>query len=110
MARTVDPLVYDSYAFVQDVNRQKLPVDQKDFTVGEYESTKNFITELSKYQTQLLSTGEVTLETGEKASIDNIGGAMAINLSLQALDDRRQATSGLAKAGLKNENKMWTLQ
>ncbi len=102
--------VYDSFAFTQDVNSRKVPVDQKDFTVGKYESTENFLKELSRYQNQLLKNGTITLETGQVASLDNVGGALAIQFSLSSLDDRRNATGGLADTGLKNENKMWTLQ
>lgn len=102
-----------SWGFVQTqkANRAKIPANSLDYATGDYVAQKSFIETLGEYQTSLLTTGMVTLKTGQQVSVDTIGGATALQFLLQDAETTRDAQSGAAKAGLKNnDNKLWTLQ
>jgi hypothetical protein len=95
-----------SRVYIELVNNQKINVIY-DFAYGEYISTKDFFDELSQVQTDLINTGEVVLSTGLTADADSLGGLMAINIYMEALDSQRQSMSGLAKLGLNVEKQLW---
>jgi hypothetical protein len=82
-----------------------------DYAYGEYLATNTFFRELSRVQSQLINNpeGEVDIGTGTKVSMETVGGALALNIFMETLDTKKEAMSGLAKLGLKNENKLWTL-
>jgi hypothetical protein len=95
-----------SRTYIELVNNQKVNVIY-DFAYGEYISTKEFFEELSQVQTDLLTTGEVVLATGQTADSQSPGGLMAINLYMESLDYQSQSMSGLAKLGLNVEKQLW---
>lgn len=99
------------YIQTQNANRAKIPPTKLDYALGDVTAQRSFIETLSKYQKEILETGYVTLATGQKVSIDTIGGATALQFLLQDAESTRDAASGASKAGLKNnDNKLWTLQ
>jgi len=81
-----------------------------DFAYGEYLAQQNFFDELSRVQTQLIHNGSVTLNTGETVDLNTLGGTMGLQIYMETLDSTKESMSGLAKLGLKNENKLWTMQ
>ena len=81
-----------------------------DFAYGEYLAQQNFFDELSRVQSQLINNGEVELNTGEKIDLNTLGGTMALQIYMETLDSTKESMSGLSKLGLKNENKLWTMQ
>ncbi|MFT5170434.1 MAG: hypothetical protein ACI9BD_000201 [Candidatus Marinamargulisbacteria bacterium] len=78
-----------------------------DFTYGEYLAQRTFFDELSRVQSDLVSKGEVTLNTGQTAKLDSVGGMLAIQIYMETLESSRQTMSGLAKLGMNIENKIW---
>ena len=81
-----------------------------DFIYGEYRAYRDFIDELNRVQNGLLNDGSITLTTGQKASMDDLGGIMAIQIYMDTLESSRQTMSGLSRMGIKAENKLWQLQ
>ena len=99
------------FVSTQIVNRSRIPATSLDYATGDYTAQKSFIKTLGEYQTSMLTTGTVTLKSGQEVSVDSIGGATALQFLLQDAETTRDAQSGAAKAGLKNnDNKLWTLQ
>ncbi len=81
-----------------------------DFAFGDYLATETFFSELSRIQAGLINKGEVELSTGNVAKLDEAGGLLALQIHMEGLNAAKDAMQGLAKLGLKNENKLWTLQ
>jgi len=98
-----------SRVHVEIVNRSKIQ-SIYDFAFGDYRAQKNFFDELSRIQSELVTNGKVTLETGQVASLESTGGLLAINIYTETVESTKEAMSGLSKLGLKNENKLWQLQ
>lgn len=96
-------------AQIQLINSKKIRAIY-DFAYGEYLAQANFFSEFSRVQSELINTGTVTLDTGTKADLNTLGGTMGLNIYMETLDSTKEAMSGLAKLGLKNENKLWTMQ
>ena len=63
-----------------------------------------------QYINTLINKGEVELSTGNVAKLDEAGGLLALQIHMEGLNAAKDAMQGLAKLGLKNENKLWTLQ
>ena len=81
-----------------------------DFAYGEYVALNRFFSELSRVQDDLISiAGVVKIPTGQVLDIKSVGGSLALSLYMETLDTAKETTTGLAKLGLKNENKLWTL-
>jgi 2-oxo-4-hydroxy-4-carboxy--5-ureidoimidazoline (OHCU) decarboxylase len=78
-----------------------------DFAFGVYIAQSTFFEELSRIQSELVTDGKVTLRSGVVASLEDIGGNLAISLEMEALDTAEQAMTGLGKLGMKIENKIW---
>jgi len=93
---------------VEFVNRNKVR-HIFDFAFGEFRANKDFFDELSRVQSQIIENNVVVLNTGQKADLNTIGGALALSLYTETLESMKEAMVGLAKLGLKNENKLWTL-
>lgn len=81
-----------------------------DFAYGQYVALRNFFDQLSDIQASLVQGDVVNLGTGQQADISTVGGALAIQIYMETLESAKESTVGLAKLGLKNENKLWTLQ
>ena len=101
-------ILYDR-AQVELINNNKVRAIY-DFAYGEYLAQQNFFDELSRVQSQLMNNGEVTLNTGKKIDLNTLGGNMALQIYMETLDSTKESMSGLSKLGLKNENKLWTMQ
>jgi hypothetical protein len=95
-----------SRVFIEQVNNQKVHV-LYDFAYGEYVATDNFFEKLTEIQSDMLTTGEVTLDTGITVDTSSPGGLLAIQFYMETLDARYQSMTGLAKLGLKVENQLW---
>ena len=95
--------------FVDQVNNNKIN-HVYDFAYGDYIANQSFLDELSRIQSGLLLSGEVELSTGLVATMDSAGGLLALQLHMESLNAAKDAMVGLAKLGLKNEIKLWTLQ
>ena len=65
--------------------------------------------ELSRIQTSLINDGKVKLTDGSVANLETAGGALALQIFMETIETRKETMSGLAKLGLKNENKLWTM-
>jgi hypothetical protein len=91
------------------VNRNKISTIY-DFPYGSYRAQRTFYDELSRIQSSLVNDGKVTLETGQVADIDSVGGLLAIQINMETLETRQKSMEGLSSAGLANEKKLWTLQ
>jgi len=91
------------------VNRTKIPTIF-DYAFGQYISNQTFFDELSRIQSELILKGEVRLKTGLVAKLDQVGGLLALQLHMESLNAAKDAMNGLSQLGLKNENKLWTLQ
>lgn len=96
-------------AFIEQVNFTKVSATM-DFPDGKYFAQFNQYTALNKFQSESLDTGTVTLNTGQTADLATTGGANAAAIYIDSLESAFKATDGLASLGLKNENKMWSLQ
>jgi hypothetical protein len=94
-------------AFVQLINSEII-LEQTDFATQEYLATKNFFTELSSMQQQIIKGEKVTLGTGSVIDMNSTGGLIALNLYMEALDQSKQAMLGLSRLGLKTENAIWS--
>lgn len=82
-----------------------------DYAYGRYLAWDSFFKELSRVQTGIVNNnGMVDLNTGQTVDINSVGGALGLQIYMQALDSSREAADGLANLGLKNENKLWTLR
>ena len=57
-----------------------------------------------------LSDDNVTNILGVEVDVSTLGGNLALNVGLDIIQARKDSMEGLAKAGLKNENKLWTLR
>ena len=77
-----------------------------DFTFGEYLSQRTFFDELSRVQADLVTKGEVVLNTGQTAKLDEVGGMLAVQIYMETLESSRQTMSGLARLGMNIENKI----
>jgi len=98
-----------SRTFIEEVNAGKTKI-HLDFAFGIYLANKNFFDELSRIQASLIDKGTVVLNTGQTANLSDIGGIQALQLYLTAIEAAKDAMEGLAKLGLKNENRLWQLQ
>ena len=107
MAQNAPP-VYQR-GFVQITNFKKIRAVY-DFAYGQFVALRNFFDQLSDIQTSVIEGEVVNLSTGQQADINTVGGALAIQIYMETLESAKEATVGLAKLGLKNENKLWTLQ
>lgn len=94
---------------ISQVNREKVFFIY-DFAFGEFQAQNNFFDELSRVQASIINTGKVTLNTGEEVDLDSNGGLLALQIYTETLESTKDSMSGLAKLGLKNEQKLWTLQ
>lgn len=95
--------------FVQVVLNRKIR-SVYDFAYGQYLALRNFFDNLSAIQSSVIAGEVVNLGTGQQADINTVGGTLAIQIYMETLESAKEATVGLAKLGLKNENKLWTLQ
>jgi hypothetical protein len=95
-----------SRVHIEQVNAHKVAVIF-DFAFGDYLSTKTFFSKLSEITQGILSTGKVTLDTGQEVDSDTPGGLLAIQLYMDSLDANRQTMSGLSKLGLNVEKQVW---
>ncbi len=97
-------------AGIDSSNRNKIPVIY-DFAYGDYRAQTEFFDKLAEIQDALAKGEQPELETGQKVDVNTVGGSLALSTYLQgSLTPRRDAMGGLAKAGLKNEQKLFTLQ
>jgi hypothetical protein len=97
-------------AAIDSANRNKIPVVY-DFAYGDYKAQLDFFSKLSDIQDALAKGEEPELETGQKVDVNTVGGSLALSTYINgSLTPRRDAMGGLAKAGLKNEQKLFTLQ
>jgi len=94
---------------IEQVNRNKVFFIY-DFAFGEFQAQDNFFEELSRVQSSIINTGTVTLNTGEEVDLDSNGGLLALQIYTETLESTKDSMLGLAKLGLKNEQKLWTLQ
>lgn len=93
-----------------EINNTKKIRSVYDFAYGEYVALNRFFTELSRVQNSILTNnGKVELPTGQQLDINTVGGSLGLNIYFETLDTGKTTTTGLAKLGLKNENKLWTL-
>lgn len=78
-----------------------------DFAHGKF---KAFEYKFSEYRRLINDLGEdgKTVVDGLEVDINTIAGSLAIQIHLQIVEARSDAMKGLADAGLKNENKLWT--
>jgi len=99
-----------SRAATELVNRNKIrPVF--DFAFGQFLAWDTFFEELSRIQSGIINNdGIVELKTGQLADVQTVGGALAISIYMEALETTKESMVGLAKLGLKNENRLWQLQ
>lgn len=83
-----------------------------DFAFGQFLGWRNFFDELSSLQTQIVNSpdGKVELPTGVTADTETVGGNLALQIYMESLTAMKESTIGLAKLGLRNENKLWQLQ
>jgi hypothetical protein len=93
---------------VQLVNQNKV-FAVYDFIFGDYLAQKNFFDELSRVQSGLLNDGTVTLNTGHKVNMENLGDMVALQLYIETIETTRESMSGLSKLGMKTENKLWSM-
>lgn len=96
-------------AHVEIVNNNKVRAVY-DFAFGEYLAHTAFFDELSRIQTEIVNGGTVTLNTGQTADMDDVGGLLAVQIHIQTVEAIKEAMLGLSRLGLKNENKLWQLQ
>ena len=80
-----------------------------DFAYGDYKAHDDFFDELSRIQSSLVNDGKVKLSDGTIADLETAGGALALQIFMETIETRKETMSGLAKLGLKNENKLWTM-
>jgi hypothetical protein len=78
-----------------------------DFAFGEYLATKDFFEELSDLQNNILTGEDFTLPTGQTIDPESPGGMIAVQLYMEAMDSKRMAVVGLAKAGYSAEKQTW---
>ena len=103
----IDAAIPFSRPYVQIVNENKVYVVY-DFIFGDYLAQKNFFDEISRVQSSLLNDGEVTLNTGQKVNMEELGDMVALQLYMETVETTKESMSGLARLGLKNENKLWS--
>jgi len=93
-----------------EINNNKKVRSIYDFAYGEYVALNRFFSELTRVQDSILNNnGKVDLPTGQSLDINTVGGSLGLNIYFESLDTGKTTTTGLAKLGLKNENKLWTL-
>jgi hypothetical protein len=88
------------------VNTYKVSVIA-DFAYGEYIATQNFFDKLSAVQQGIISTGQVTLDTGQVVDAETPGGLLAIQIYMESLESARTTMTGLSKLGLTIEKQVW---
>lgn len=94
---------------ITTVNSKKI-LTIYDFAYGTYLATSNFFKQISNIQSALATGQKVTLQTGQVADPQTMGGLLAINIAIETLDSTKTSMEGLSKLGLKNENDLWKLQ
>lgn len=105
---SAQPLEF-SRVIVESGNKKKI-TSTMDFIYGEYKAYDDFFKELSRITTSLMNTGEVVLNTGQKASMNDLGGMMSIQLYMETIESTKETMVGLSRLGVKAENKLWQLQ
>ena len=94
---------------ISDVTSNKVTTVY-DYAFGQYLGYQDYFDAVSQLQSEVLATGVVTLPTGETADIQTVGGSLAVQILLEALETRKESITGLTKLGLKNENKLWSMR
>lgn len=91
---------------VRLVNENKVAVIN-DYVIGEYIAHRNFFDEMTNIQEDLLRDGVITTETGQELNINTTGGAVGLQIYMEALNTSYQSMLGLAKYGLSAEKQLW---
>jgi hypothetical protein len=91
---------------LQLVNENKVAVIN-DYVIGEYLAHRAFFNEMTNIQADVLDDGVVTTNTGQELDINTTGGAIALQIYMEALNTSYQSMLGLAKFGLSAEKQLW---
>jgi hypothetical protein len=91
---------------VRLVNENKVSVIN-DYVIGEYLAHRSFFDEMNNIQEDLLRDGIITTETGQELDINTTGGAVGLQIYMEALNTSYQSMLGLAKYGLSAEKQLW---
>ena len=80
-----------------------------DFAYAAYLSIEIYFKEIGAIYTDILPDNKAVV-LGTEIDVTTLGGNLALSVAMDVIHARRDAMEGLAKAGLKNENKLWTLR
>lgn len=96
-------------SFVQIVSERKVR-SIYDFAYGQYLAYRTYFDGLNVVQTGIASGAVIRLASGVLLDTQTQGGLVGLHIHLEALEASKEAAVGLAKLGLKNENKLWSLK
>jgi hypothetical protein len=92
----------------ETVNNQKTG-NFLDFAFAAFLSIDLYFQEMGDIYVDILDDNK-TIVLGTEVDITTLGGNLALSVAMDVIQARRDSMEGLAKAGLKNENKLWTLR
>jgi len=79
------------------------------FLDGAYLAVELYFKEISAIYSDLIDDNKAVI-FGTEVDITTLGGNLALTVALDLIQARKDSMEGLSKAGLKNENKLWTLR
>jgi len=95
-------------AFIMSINSSR--ESKNDFAFGEYTALNDYFDIMNRVQTGMVTNQRVLLDSGIEFDTSTPGGLMGLQVYIEAVNAKKEASVGLSKAGVKNENKWWTLQ
>ena len=90
------------------VNTQKVGAFL-DFAYAAYLAIDLYFEEIGGIYTDILDDNKAVV-LGTEVDVTTLGGNLALSVAMDVIQARRDSMEGLAKAGLKTENKLWTLR